>query len=133
MEPGMRDPTLPPEMQERIGDGVDWKLFEGMDGIPFRTQESAVPLYKEGDPEHRRPQITNELDIKVFDMAKPDDVNEYRKILNFCAQGLGRVIDREIKYVEETKNWRVFMSWAKYFWEDARETQKGNKKYYGGN
>ncbi|HDL85615.1 MAG TPA: hypothetical protein ENH11_04700 [Candidatus Acetothermia bacterium] len=139
MEPRMHDPTLPPEMQESIGDshegGEDknWNLFEGIGGIPFRTRNEVAPIYKDDDPDKRRPQIENEIDVAVFDMSAPDDMKRYKKILNFCAQGLGRLVDRYVEYDANKLNWRVFLSWTQYYYQDARETQQEHKKYYGDN
>ena len=128
-EPAFRDPTMPLEMQERIGDG--YAMLPGMDGIPFRTREPGVQSYKEDDPAHLRPQVVHDVDVRIFHLDKEDDLKEYKKILNACAQGLGRLIGTpDTQYNEETGTWKVLLTWAMYFYEDPRETKSNQIKYY---
>ena len=131
-EPAFRDPTMPPEMQERIGDGgEDYAMMPGMDGIPFRTKAPSAPSYKEADPEHLRPQVVHDVDVKIFNLEDKEECAEYRKVLNACAQGLGRIIGApDTQYDDKKGTWRVLLTWAMYFYEDPRETRSEQVKYY---
>lgn len=127
-EPIFRDPTMPPEMQTQIGDG--WNMTSGLDGIPFRTREQGVPTYKEDDPEHLKPQAAHEVSVKIFDLGDAEALEEYEKVLNMCAQALGRVMGQDVQYNKQRCTWMVLLTWATYFYEDPRETRREQKKYY---
>lgn len=124
----MRDPTLPPEMQTRLGDG--WVTLPGMDGIPFRTRSSEIPTIKEDDPEYRRPQVVDDIHVKTFDTTNEEDMEEYTKVLNLCARGNARIVDRHVEYDEDLKGWRVFLTWSQLFLENPAETGEETRKMY---
>ena len=128
-EPGFHDPTLPPEMQERLGD-KSWNLLPGFDGVPYRSRTGAVPIVKEDDPAHIRPQLQNDIKIKVFDLGDEEQLAEYTKVLNMCAQALGRVMDQDRQYDKITGAWKVLLTWATYFYEDPAETKRERRKFY---
>lgn len=124
----LRDPTMIPEMQERLGD--NWRLLPGLDGIPYRTRNGTVPLLKEDDPAYRRPQMQPEVSVRVFDLGSDEDRVEYARILNLCARNLGRVMQQDTQYCEDEKNWRVLLTWATYFYEHPEETKQEHRKLY---
>lgn len=107
-----------------------WNLFSGMEGVPFRTKSDSVPLIKRDDPAHLQPKLSNDIKVKIFDMSNSEDIKEYTEVLNFCARKLGRIIEKETKYIEEKSNWKILLSWTSYFWEDPAESSKQCKKYY---
>jgi len=126
----INDPTLPPEMGERMGDG-QWQLvWPGLDGIPYRTKDGNIPTVKEDDPNGIRPQLKNEVSVKIFDLGDPDSLKEYESVLNMCADGLGRVMSEDTQYDPETCKWRVLLTWTKYFYESPSESKREQSKYY---
>jgi len=101
-----------------------------MDGIPFRTKNKEVHSYKEDDPDHLRPQVQNEVNVKIFNLGDAAQLEEYKKVLNMCAQALGRVMSQDVQYRPKEACWQVFLTWAVYFYEDPRETRREQKKFY---
>lgn len=123
-----RDPTMVPEMQERLGS--DWQLLPGLNGVPYRTRSGTIPLLKESDPAHRRPQMQPEVSVRVFDLGEATERAEYERVLNLCARNLGRVMQQDTQYSEEDKTWRVLLTWATYFYEHPDETKQEQRKLY---
>jgi len=115
---------------DSMGDGQDWNMFKGIEGVPFRTKQTDVPLVKRDDPDHMQPQLTHDIKVKTFDTSKPKELKEYTEVLNFCARKLGRIMEKETAYDKSSKSWRIFLTWACYFWQNPSEASQENIKYY---
>jgi hypothetical protein len=113
---GFEDPT-----RNKPREPEEWKFHTGMNGIPFRTKKQSVPHYKHDDPERSRPKAVQEVHTEVFDISDPKRLEEMNAVLNLCSRGAGRVMEKEVQYDPDIKNWRVFMMWAVFFYEDPSE------------
>ena len=98
-----------------------WKFYQGMDGIPFRTHEETVPHYKTDDPLSKKPKLTTDMHVDVFDLADKDQRLAMQKILDTCAKGKGYVSQLEREFDKITGGWKVLLMWGEFFLEDPRE------------
>jgi len=122
---GFVDPT--------VEDGYEaggWQILPGLDGIPYRTKNGDIPTIKEDDPSHIRPQVKHEVKVRIFKLDDKEDLVEYEKVLNMCAEALGRVMQQDVQYNEETGEWRVMLTWAIYFYQSPDEVKQDRTKYY---
>ncbi len=118
------------ELPQMPGASGGWNMHPGLDGIPYRTRQQEVPLVKSDDPLSKRPQVTNEVDVKIFDLSDEAQCAEYKRILNLCARALGRILGQDIQYQESTGKWQVLLTWTTYFYEDPAETERSNRQFY---
>lgn len=103
-----------------------WKFFQGMEGIPFRTQREDVPYYKKGDPLHRKPRLVADMHVRQFDLQDNDQREELEKILDRCAKGKGYISQKDVQYDEKIQGWKVLLIWGDFFLEDPVETEVNN-------
>lgn len=94
------------------------------EGIPVRGRPFDV---KSDDPEHLQPKVRHEAHVKVFDLTKPEDVEEYRRIAQAATENKVVVGIEEIQYCEDIGNWRVLVRWYDQFLT-APEENTGDKK-----
>ena len=120
-------------MNEEVGnDGKNtdgWKVYKGMEGIPFRSKGGQPPLVKSSDPDHIQPTLTHDVKVKVYDLTDEKQLEEYTEMLQFCVSGKGRILDRFIEFDKLKGNWKVFVSWAAYYWENPSENNNDRKQY----
>ena len=99
-----------------------WKFFQGMDGIPFRTQGSGAPDYKTDDSLSKKPKLVTDIKVEYFDLSKTTEREEMSKILDLCAKGKGYVSSMDRQFDNKISNWKVLLIWGRFFLEDPRET-----------
>lgn len=98
-----------------------WKFFQGMDGIPFRTQETAAPSYKNDDPLSKKPKLVTDIKVEYFDLSKPEEREKLSVVLDLCAKGKGYVSSMDRQFDNKLSNWKVLLIWGRFFLEDPRE------------
>ena len=98
-----------------------WKFFQGVDGIPFRTKGEVVPHYKTDDALNKKPKLITDMHVDVFDLSNAERVKRMAEILDLCAKGKGYVSSMDRQYEAKDRNWRVLLVWGQFFLEDPRE------------
>jgi exosome complex RNA-binding protein Csl4 len=120
---GFDDPT------KRTQESADWNYHSGINGIPFRTKSKTVSHYKNSDPARSSPKMVQEVSTSVFDLSNSEQLAEMNKVLNMCARGSGRVMEKQVQYDESIKNWRVLLMWATFFYEDPNEAMREGQRH----
>lgn len=87
------------------------RMHFGGDGKPFMTRKTAVPDYKNSYPGYMQPQSVRHVSIDILDLAKPDDMEYYLKIWRAVGLGSVQVVDEAKQWIEDSKNWKVFIRW----------------------
>jgi len=82
----------------------------GFDGYPFR---GPVPDLKEQD--ERQPQVGVETHVDLFDLAKPEDLDRYRQVIQLVGHNYAQISVEERKWVDEKKSWMIFLRWMLYY------------------
>jgi hypothetical protein len=105
--------------------------FPGWQGVPYR----GVPgMFREGDPQAIQPRQGVETFVDIFDLSKPEDKEEYDRVIQVIANGHGVLSKEDLRYDEQLKNWRVFIRWGLYFAYNPQETKAhGSVRKAGGN
>ena len=111
------DPQTP-EDEENLR---KWKFFQGVDGIPFRTEHDSAPFYKGDDPYHRQPKMVADMHVKQFDLGDDAQLQEYEGILDLCAKGKGYLSQQDVQFDEKIQGWRVLIIWGTFYLEDPVE------------
>ena len=90
--------------------------YPGLYGVAYRQYPSeAVPLFKNSDPPHRRPVLSYEGHVKVFDMSNTNDAKEYNGIIKKVSERKAVLCD-ETKHFDEAKHsYIVYVRWAEYY------------------
>ena len=103
-----------------------WKYHQGLEGIPFRTKEDTVPLYKGPAAEHRKPRQVVDMFVDQFNLRDKDERAALQSVLDLCAKGKGYISRQEVEFDSTVKGWRVLLIWGKFFLEDPVETDRAN-------
>jgi hypothetical protein len=103
-----------------------WKFFQGLDGIPFRTQGAEVPYYKADDPLHKQPKLVADMHVKQFDLNDAEQSQELEGILDRCAKGKSYLSQKETHFDDKVNGWRILLIWGDYYLEDPKETEIRN-------
>lgn len=98
-----------------------WKFFNGMDGVPFRTQNQTAPMFKGTDPAHKQPKMTTDMHVDIFDLSDKKQLIQMQEVLDACAKGKGYVSEMDKQYEEKIGSWRVLLVWGEFFLEDPLE------------
>jgi hypothetical protein len=93
--------------------GIDQslKMHFGSDGRPFLTRKRTVPDYKKDYPFYMQPQAVRHVSVDVLDLSKTEDHEYYLKIWKAVGLGSVQVVEEAKQWVDETKNWKVFIRW----------------------
>ena len=103
-----------------------WKYHRGLDGVPFRTENDQVPLYKKDDAEHRQPKQVADMHVQQYNLKEEKERLKLESILDMCAKGRGYVSKLEYEFDRTIKGWRVFLIWGEFFLEDPVEADRAN-------
>ena len=96
-------------MTHGLEEGV--RMHFGSDGRPFLTRKNSVPDYKNDYPGYMQPQTVRHVSIDILDLANPEDMKYYLKIWRAVGLGSVQVVDEAKQWIEESKNWKVFIRW----------------------
>lgn len=82
-------------------------------GLPYKG-----PAYdrKEGDPETKQPLLVSTAHVKIFDMSKPEDVQEYTDVWTKIVKGEYVMGVEERNYVPATQNYIIFLRWLEQYY-----------------
>lgn len=92
------------------GNGLNIHLGQGS-GLPFLTRKSSAPLYKENDPFSARPKMIRKARADVLDLSDPKQFAYYQKLNEAAGLGIIVLADEDRHWVEDTKNFKVFVRW----------------------
>ena len=98
-------------MSNEHGIESDFRMHFGGDGKPFLTRKSVVPDYKTDYPGYMQPQQVRHVSVDILDLANPEDLTYYLKIWRAVGLGSVQVVDEAKQWIEEAKNWKVFIRW----------------------
>lgn len=91
----------------------DFTTYEGVDGIPFRLhKDEQFPMVKTDDPEDMQPKLKADAKVKVFDLSKKADLEEYADVWNRAGKGVVLISAEERHWCETTQNFKVFLRWG---------------------
>lgn len=111
-------------MAEELGPTAcvrNWSIYNGLDGVPFRTRNGAPPTIKHDDPQHKQPMTVTDMHVDQLDLSDQAHQQKLQDILSLCAKGRGYVSQMDRQYDEDIKSWRVFVIWGEFFLEDPKE------------
>ena len=80
-------------------------LFEG---LPY---EGKIYDRKEDDPDYKQPVLKYTINVRQFDLSKPEDMEDWKKICQQLADGVSVVSFEEKVYDNEIKSWRILIRW----------------------
>ena len=86
-------------------------LLFGSEGKPFLTRKNSAPDYKNDYPFYMQPQPMRHVSIDILDLANTNDYEYYLKIWQAVGLGSVQVVDESKQWVEDSKNWKVFIRW----------------------
>ena len=94
--------------------------FKGMRGERYRHPTSMGPTAP--DIKDRKKELEERIAarVRVFDLSNDDDVRDYQRVLNDCANGFAQHAKTEEQYDPEIKNWRVLMRWYEFLLEPRK-------------
>lgn len=100
------------------GDG--YYYFKGIDGQRYRQPTALGP--QPPDVKDPKKDLKEHIAarVRVFDLSDKDDLRDYQRILNDCANGYAQHAESDKHYDPDTKNWRVFMRWYEFLLEPRR-------------
>jgi len=87
------------------------KMHFGADGRPFLTRKKDVPDYKNNYPVYMQPQQVRHVSIDILDLSIQEDYEYYLKIWKAVGLGSVLVVDEAKQWIEDNKNWKVFIRW----------------------
>lgn len=87
------------------------KMHFGSDGRPFLTRKKKVPEYKHDYPVYMQPQAVRHVSIDILDLSDEEDLEYYVKIWKAVGLGSVQVVEESKQWIEDTKNWKVFIRW----------------------
>jgi len=103
-------------MPSRSPDGRDVTEYPGLYGVAYRQYPGeAVPLFKDNDPPHRRPVLSYEGHVKVFDMSEPLDVEAYNVIIKKVSERKAVICREDVNFDTEKRTYVVYVRWADYY------------------
>lgn len=111
------------------GNGMDYRMFPGLDNIPFRTQGQTVPHYREKDPDHKRPVVVTDMHSDVFDLDDEEQKARLEEILTMCAAGTAYESSRKEVYDENKGKFLVMIIWGQFFLEDPKEAAHVRRQF----
>lgn len=101
-----------------------WKMFQGINGVPFRTQQQNVPMYKNGDPAHKRPMMVADMHVKQFSLGEEAERVEMERVLDLVAKGKCYLSKMEATFDPNTGNYKALIIWGDLFLEDPGEREE---------
>lgn len=94
------------------------RVFEHFGEAPIRIPSDAgIPLLKDTDPEHKRPQLVYDGECRVFDTSKPEDVAAYSAVAQRVARGNAFIILEDVKWSEARQTHVVLLRWMDAYQE----------------
>lgn len=111
------------------------KVIGEWEGLPFRIGPSqGYPTLKSTDPDFKQPSLVKDAQIKIFDLSKPGDLQEYQEVWDKIAKGQAVRSAEERQFCTDIQNWRVFLRWANLAYElpKGSVTYANNSTIYGG-
>lgn len=91
------------------GSPKDVKL--SFDDLPFKGD---VVDLKETDS--LQPTLRYKVVSRIFDTSSEQDMKDYTEALQKMADGTAIMSDEKKKYCEDTKHWRVFLTYSEMFY-----------------
>jgi len=106
---------------DRLRQVMRYRVYPGIDGLPFRLPVGdRVPDLVEDDAQSRRPVEVYDGKVRMFDMGKPEDVEEYAKIFDLVAKGVAQFAREEVHWNQKTNSFCVFLRWMEIYTEMPR-------------
>ena len=95
-----------------------FKLFKGLDNIPFRLYENQdLPFIKEDDAERHRPVEVYDGHVRIFDLSDAAQLADYEKIIDAAAKGHVLISKEKLNWSRSKEAYIVFLRWLEVFLE----------------
>ena len=101
-----------PSLLDVSGHIEDAPVLPGMDGLPYR---GPVQLFKDKDPNHKRPQRCGQAHVDVLELWDEVDRKRYEEICQLFVNGFAQLSREDLQYVPAKKGWIAFVRWIEYF------------------
>ena len=93
-------------------------VYPGLEGLPFRLPPGEqFPMLKQDDPDYMQPQQVADAYVKVFDLSKKEDLEEYAEVWDKASKGLILISAEERHWSDEIQNFKVFLRWGEVYLE----------------
>lgn len=105
------------------------QMFEKQNKLRF-GQHSSIPIrgpvrmQAQDDPPSERPQLVKDAHVRTFELWNPEDLEDYRKVVELVANERGRFGFFDAQWVDETRSWVVLVHWVEYYKEDPDRARK---------
>lgn len=99
-------------------DGEGRYVFPGLDGVPYRNRSGIPPELRDKDANRIRPRIVNDAHVRIFDLAKSQDLRDYEAVMQKCARDIATISHEDIRYSDEKGTYTCFLRWTEKFLED---------------
>lgn len=109
--PAQGEPTKKPEKPD------GFYLYKGFGGIPFRSRSGTPPNIKQNDPAHLQPELVGDAQVRIFDLSKPDDLQEYTRVWDMMTKKLYKFSAEEKQWVAAKETWLVFLRYAILYYQ----------------
>jgi len=77
------------------------------------------PVMRDGDP--NRPQEFFLGYVRVFDLAKPEDVAAYNLVVDAVCKGVGQICREEVNFSQTTSTYYVYIRWVQRVMADPKQ------------
>ena len=95
-------------------------VFPGIEGVPLRLgMDEQVPIFRKDDPPSKRPQLTWDAHVQVYDLNKPGQLEAYTAVMQLIARGQATFSAEE--RLPYKGSWKIFLRW----WTKIAEMPRG--------
>ena len=106
---------------EKVG---EYTVFRKAGEFPLRIRTGQpIPLLRDNDPAHLRPQVVADGKVRMFVMSNSQDAEAYAKVVDGAAKGEIVLAKEEVKWSELQQSFVVFARWHEMYQELPRVLQ----------
>lgn len=73
---------------------------------------SQIPLIAPTDPGYKQVQEIWTARVRVFDLSKEEDIKEYEQVWQNVCDGLAKISDNQVHFVEKKGTYIALLRWA---------------------
>ena len=119
----MTQPTQTASDQGGVQVG-EYTIFRKVGEFPLRLRTGQpIPLMRDNDPEHLRPQVVADGKVQMFVMSNTQDAAAYARVVDGAAKGEFVLAKEEVKWSEQQQSFVVFARWHEMYQELPRTLQ----------
>lgn len=65
-----------------------------------------------------------DVKVDIFDLSNEEDLEKYRHIFQRAGLHQIKIFEEQKQFIDETKNWKVFIKWGTIFLDDSYQKTK---------